>query len=223
MLLWVWDNICSHTDTHVWPPSPLVLTWSNHRIFRMAATHSVNKHLLSIYSVSDHPLSNTVMPVNQKRHNTGSPGIHILVGREMGVNSKTKWLRWYQIETHSWTSKSDMKESYLSRRHIIGWVVKVGWEKVMFELGRNREKGPSMWRSEAKGSQGKGRAMQSATTDESLEYLRNTEKASLAGSLCARERIVGDELQGSDQEEVCHRGSRSLNHTCRDIDAIWGQ
>lgn len=62
--------------------------------------------------------------------------------------------------------------------------------------------------------------MQSATTDESLEYLRNTEKASLAGSLCARERIVGDELQGSDQEEVCQCGSRSLNHTCRDIDAI---
>ena len=158
MLLWVWDNICGYTDTHIWLPSPLVLTWSNHRIFRMAATHSVNKHLLSIYSVSDHPLSNVGKTVNQKRHNTCSPGIHILVGREMGVKSPTKWLRWYQIETHSWTSKSDMKESYSSRRHTIGWVAKVGRDKVMLELGRNREKESSMWRSEAKGSQGEGRA-----------------------------------------------------------------
>lgn len=85
------------------------------------------------------------------------------------------------------------------------------------EIGR---RDPQCEGLKPKGARGREELVQSATTAESLEYLRNTEKASLAGSQCAGERIVGDALQGSDQEEVCQRGTRTLNHTCRDIDAI---
>lgn len=49
--------------THL-PPPRLVLTWSNHRSFRMTVTHSINKHLLSTYPVSDHVPGNVDMAVN---------------------------------------------------------------------------------------------------------------------------------------------------------------
>lgn len=53
-----------------------------------------------------------------------------------------------------------MEESYSSRRHIIGWVVKAGWEKVMFELGRNREKGPQCEGLKPKGARGREELVQ---------------------------------------------------------------
>lgn len=51
--------------------------------------------------------------------------------------------------------------------------------------------------------------------------MRNTEKASLAGSQCAWEKIVGDELQESHQKKLVNIVHEELEIVLgRDVDAI---